>query len=78
MKSYLRSLAAFVLALLLILHSLPSQAQASRVVLAKAHSSSVASQTVKDLHTKKKDPFKKLDSSSRMIPPSTSNPTQNK
>ncbi|PSS18151.1 Tyrosine recombinase [Actinidia chinensis var. chinensis] len=78
MMNYFRSLAAFVLALVLILHFGPRGAQASRLLLAKTPSSAVASQALKDFQPDGKERYKKVDSSFRTIPPSRSNPTQNK
>ncbi|KAE9467948.1 hypothetical protein C3L33_00068, partial [Rhododendron williamsianum] len=76
---YLRSLAAFVLALVLILHSSAGGAQASRLLLAKEQSSSAASQAFHDLQPDgKEDPFKKVGSSLKICPPTGQNPTQNK
>uniref|UniRef100_A0A803KQU5 Uncharacterized protein n=1 Tax=Chenopodium quinoa TaxID=63459 RepID=A0A803KQU5_CHEQI len=45
---------------------------------AQARLLGVSSQTLKHLRSDMKKPFKKVDSSFRMIPPSRSNPTQNK
>ncbi|KAL6996183.1 hypothetical protein U1Q18_006317 [Sarracenia purpurea var. burkii] len=81
MRKSLTVAAAFVLALVLIL-SCPGGTQAStRFLLAKAPYSSVASQALKDLKPDRKDPFNKVEtveSSFQKIPPSKSNPIQNK
>ncbi|KAL2234851.1 UNVERIFIED_CONTAM: hypothetical protein Sindi_1217300 [Sesamum indicum] len=70
-------MAAFVLVLLLVmrLNYLP-RAKATRMRPLVASPSS--SQTLKDLHDREKSPYKKMKSSFRRIPPSRSNPTQNK
>ncbi|XAR49827.1 hypothetical protein NMG60_11003980 [Bertholletia excelsa] len=78
MKSFSRSVAALAVAIILILLSWSTQAQASRLLLMKAHSSSGASQSHKELRVDSKNPYKRLGSSFRTIPPSRSNPTQNK
>ncbi|KAK4354546.1 hypothetical protein RND71_026740 [Anisodus tanguticus] len=85
MKCHSRILAAFVLALILILHSGPNLAQAARFVFSKQQSSSETlpsstSQTLKvhEHGSEKQPPLKKVKSSFRRIPRSRSNPTQNK
>ncbi|KAK4373814.1 hypothetical protein RND71_004491 [Anisodus tanguticus] len=84
MKWYSRILAAFVLALILILHSETNPAQASRFVFSKQQSSSetLPSSTWQTLkvheHGSEKQTLKKVKSNFRRIPRSRSNPTQNK
>ncbi|MCD7450961.1 hypothetical protein HAX54_009109 [Datura stramonium] len=80
MKSHSRILAAFVLALLLILSSESNAAHAARFLSNKEHPSkkTSTSQTLKGLQANQKKPFKKVDSSFRRIPPSRWNPIQNK
>ncbi|KAK4361740.1 hypothetical protein RND71_016981 [Anisodus tanguticus] len=80
MKSHSRILAAFVLALLLILSSESNAGHAARFLVSKEHPSTKTStsQPLKGLHTNQKKPFKKVDSSFRRIPPSRWNPIQNK
>ncbi|KAL5822256.1 hypothetical protein ACOSQ3_020162 [Xanthoceras sorbifolium] len=84
MKAYSIALAVLVLLLSLILSTWLNRAQAEgRPVPQQVRSSSLSSmasssQAFKDLQADKKHPFKKVDSSFRRIPPSTSNPTQNK
>ncbi|KAK4736256.1 hypothetical protein R3W88_010517 [Solanum pinnatisectum] len=77
MKSHSRILAAFVLALLLILSSESNATHAARFLSNKEHPSPKTT-TLKGLHAKQKKPFKKVDSSFRRIPPSRWNPIQNK
>uniref|UniRef100_A0A7N2LL60 Uncharacterized protein n=1 Tax=Quercus lobata TaxID=97700 RepID=A0A7N2LL60_QUELO len=79
MKAWSRALAALTMALSLILSFLPNGYQANARPLTQPPSFSVSSsQALKDLQGKRKIPDKQLDSSFRKIPPSTSNPTQNK
>jgi hypothetical protein len=79
MKIWSRALAALIVALSLILSSWPNGYQANARPLTQASSFSVSSpQAFKDLQRESKKPYKQLDSSFRKIPPSTSNPTQNK
>ncbi|XP_052183727.1 uncharacterized protein LOC127795842 [Diospyros lotus] len=79
MKSCSRSVAAFALALVLILLSWPNGAETARLLLKKAQTSAmVSSQALKDLQEGRRDPFRKVESSFRRIPPSRSNPKQNK
>ncbi|KAI8529742.1 hypothetical protein RHMOL_Rhmol12G0248900 [Rhododendron molle] len=89
-SSYSRSLAAFVLAILLILHSWPrSGAQASRVLLttttkqdsssSSSSSSSSTSTQVLDVQLQGNQSATYMKASTaRGIPPSGANPTQNK
>lgn len=75
---------AFVLALVLILQALSCHGtEAGRLLQNKTPSSTTttasSSQALKGLHEKQQNPFKKAaDSSVRQIPPTRSNPTQNK
>ncbi|XP_059302969.1 uncharacterized protein LOC132055260 [Lycium ferocissimum] len=80
MKSHSRILAAFVLALLLILSSESNAAHAARFLISKEYPSAKTStsQTLNGLHANQKKPYKKVDSSFRRIPPSRWNPIQNK
>lgn len=85
MKGWSRVLAALALSLSLLLSSLPYGGPAAARPLAKTLSSSASrsstassSQAIKDLQADKKNSYKQVDSCFRKIPPSTSNPTQNK
>lgn len=83
MKAWSRFLAALALTISLILSSLSCESRAEARAISKGHSSppsktASASQAVKDLQTKKKTPYKQVGSCFRRIPPSASNPTQNK
>ncbi|KZV43466.1 hypothetical protein F511_09909 [Dorcoceras hygrometricum] len=87
MKPYLRMsmLATYILALVLILHFHRHEAQAARVTkelketqIPSSAGVNPSSQALKDLQVKEKNPYKKVKSSFRAIPPSRSNPTQNK
>ncbi|KAL4584496.1 hypothetical protein LXL04_009099 [Taraxacum kok-saghyz] len=79
MDSHSKTMAAFFLALIFILASWSSGVQATRLLSRDVSFSSPSSEsTMKDLHATKKKPFKKVKSSFRRIPPSRSNPTQNK
>nr|GMC77396.1 Tyrosine recombinase [Ipomoea batatas] len=76
-----RKLAAFLLTVALLLQFCTSQTDAARVLSKKAHSSpgtmassSSSSETLKG----GEEALKNVDSSLRKIPPSRSNPTQNK
>ncbi|XWS16100.1 hypothetical protein CRYUN_Cryun34aG0056600 [Craigia yunnanensis] len=83
MKAY--TLAPTVLTLLLsvLLSTWVNKAQVEARPIRQGHSSSVSSngsssQALGDLQAEKKNPQKQVDSSFRRIPPSTSNPIQNK
>ncbi|KAJ9190476.1 hypothetical protein P3X46_001674 [Hevea brasiliensis] len=84
MKAYSTALTALALLLLISLSGWLNRSQAEGRPLSQAPSSSSASsmastsQAFRDLPVAENNPFKKLDSSFRRIPPSTSNPTQNK
>ncbi|GFP92495.1 hypothetical protein PHJA_001393700 [Phtheirospermum japonicum] len=73
---------SFLLAIMLVFHSHMQEAQAIRTLMAKtripASTIPSASQSLKNLHVKEKNPFKKEKTSVPRIPPSRSNPTQNK
>ncbi|KAI5594275.1 hypothetical protein Peur_020730 [Populus x canadensis] len=82
MKSYSRALAALALLLSLLLSAWLNKAQAEGRSLAPPSTTSVSSkastsQAFRDLQANK-NPFKKIGSSFRRIPPSNSNPRQNK
>lgn len=81
MNSQCRIVHALVLAFLLILHGWPNATEAARGLGMKGHSApgttlplSSQNAVIKGSH----EPFKRVDSSFRRIPPSRSNPTQNK
>ncbi|PON78275.1 Transmembrane protein [Trema orientale] len=84
MKAWSRFLAALALSVSLILSSWSCGSRAEARSITKGHLSSASktassSQAVKDLQTKSKEtPYKQVGSCFRRIPPSTSNPTQNK
>ncbi|KAH7546990.1 hypothetical protein FEM48_Zijuj01G0259600 [Ziziphus jujuba var. spinosa] len=85
MKGWSRVLAALAISLSLLLSSLPYGGRATARPLAKMLSSSASrssaassSKSFKDLQADRKNPYKQVDSCFRRIPPSTSNPTQNK
>ncbi|KAJ6947095.1 hypothetical protein NC651_001708 [Populus alba x Populus x berolinensis] len=83
MKAYSVALAALALLLSLLLSAWLNKAQAEGRPLAPPSSISVSSkastsQTFRGSQVDKKNPFKKVGSSFRRIPPSTSNPIQNK
>ncbi|CAL8130830.1 unnamed protein product [Prunus armeniaca] len=83
MKTWSRVLAALALALSMVLSTWPDIATAQARPLTSASASKKAasassSQGLEDLEAKKKNPYKQVGSSFRRIPPSTSNPTQNK
>ena len=83
MKAWSRVLAAIALSISLILSSLPCGSRAVARPIAKGQSSSASktassSQAAGDLKASRKTPYKQLGSCFRRIPPSTSNPTQNK
>lgn len=75
-------MATLLLALVLILHSSMQGAEAARFLMEERRLSTsateVPSQTLEKLHEKEKNPYKKEKSSFRRVPPSRSNPTQNK
>nr|GMC78041.1 Tyrosine recombinase [Ipomoea batatas] len=77
-----RKLAAFLLTVALLLQFCTSQTDAARVLSKKAHSSpgTMASSSSSSSETLKggEEALKNVDSSLRKIPPSRSNPTQNK
>ncbi|CAK7356437.1 unnamed protein product [Dovyalis caffra] len=82
MKAYSIALAALALLLSLLLFPWLNKAQAEGRPLAPPSSTSVSSkastsQTFRDLQADR-NPFKKVGSSFRRIPPSASNPIQNK
>ncbi|KAL7100321.1 hypothetical protein ACP275_09G139400 [Erythranthe tilingii] len=82
MKSHLSITASFLIVLVLVLNSHVQESQAIRVLLANTQNpvSTVksSSQSLEGLHSKEKNPYKKEKSSYRRVPPSRSNPTQNK
>ncbi|KAJ4827601.1 hypothetical protein Tsubulata_026407 [Turnera subulata] len=84
MKAYSMALAVLALLLSLVLSAWINRAQAEGRPVKSPASFSVSDKTstsqhaTKDLRVDKKNPFKKAESSFRRIPPSTSNPTQNK
>lgn len=81
MNSQCRIIKALVLAFLLILHALPNGAEAARILGTKLHSaatSTLPSSSQNALIKGSHEPYKRVDSSARRIPPSRSNPTQNK
>ncbi|XP_022886807.1 uncharacterized protein LOC111402678 [Olea europaea var. sylvestris] len=81
MRFHLRMMISLVLALVLILQSHLHEAQGARLMTeTKASSKSIDSSTqaFRSLHPDEKNPFKKVKSSFRKVPPSRSNPTQNK
>ncbi|KAG8643171.1 hypothetical protein MANES_11G012400v8 [Manihot esculenta] len=85
MKRYSTILAALALLLTIFLSGWPNKAQAEGRPIPQASSSSTStsfmastSQAFRDIPVAEKNPFKQVDSSFRKIPPSTSNPTQNK
>ncbi|KAJ4834583.1 hypothetical protein Tsubulata_040729, partial [Turnera subulata] len=80
MKAYSMALAVLALLLSLVLSAWINRAQAEgRPVKSPASFKTSTSQhATMDLRADKKNPFKKVESSFRRIPPSTSNPTQNK
>ncbi|XVF27155.1 hypothetical protein REPUB_Repub14bG0082200 [Reevesia pubescens] len=85
MKAYTLALTVLTLLLSVLLSAWVNKAQAEARPIPQAHSSSVSSngkgsssQALGDLQADKKKPQKQVDSSFRKIPPSTSNPIQNK
>ncbi|KAL1564756.1 hypothetical protein AAHA92_07058 [Salvia divinorum] len=78
MKSNLSVVASLLLALVLILHSNVQGARAGRSLLERERAPTSATQSLKGLDVKQKIPYKKEKSSFRRVPPSRSNPTQNK
>ncbi|XP_062155528.1 uncharacterized protein LOC133863555 [Alnus glutinosa] len=79
MKAWCRALAAITVALSLISLFWPNGAQAHARPFPHAPPfSESSSQALKDLQADRKNPDKQLDSCFRRIPPSTSNPIQNK
>ncbi|KAB2613150.1 hypothetical protein D8674_035466 [Pyrus ussuriensis x Pyrus communis] len=84
MKRWSRILAALALAISMIFSTWPNIATAEARPLASASAAaskaafSTLSQVLKDLEAGKKNPNKQIGSSFRRIPPSTSNPTQNR
>ncbi|XP_044497113.1 uncharacterized protein LOC123219305 [Mangifera indica] len=78
MKPYSIAMAYVLLLLSVILSTWLSRAQVEARPIREVSTMPSSSQALKDLQTDKKYPFKKVDSSFRRIPPSTSNPTQNK
>ncbi|KAJ4717703.1 Transmembrane protein [Melia azedarach] len=81
MKAYSIALAALVLMLSLILSTWLNKAQAEGRPMASSSSVSAmapSSQAFENLHRDEKHPFEKVNSSFRRIPPSISNPIQNK
>ncbi|KAL9314972.1 hypothetical protein ACSQ67_020424 [Phaseolus vulgaris] len=77
MKSWFPALAAFALTLSLLLLTWSTRATAEVFPTIQVHSWP-SSQTSSSLHAHRKNLSKQLDSSFRRIPPSKSNPTQNK
>ncbi|KAM1461987.1 hypothetical protein ACFX1Q_046165 [Malus domestica] len=86
MKRWSRIQAALALAISMIFSTWPNIATAEARPLASASASAAASkaafstlsQVLKDFEADKKNPNKQIVSSFRRIPPSTSNPTQNR
>ncbi|CAN6701359.1 unnamed protein product [Malus baccata var. baccata] len=82
MKRWSRIQAALALAIAMIFSTWPNTATAEARPLASAAASKAAfstlSQVLKDFEADKKNPNKQIGSSFRRIPPSTSNPTQNR
>ncbi|KAL1534204.1 hypothetical protein AAHA92_30414 [Salvia divinorum] len=78
MKSNLSVLASLILALALILHTNVQGARAGRSLLERVRASTSATESLQGLDAKQKNPYKKEKSSFRRVPPSRSNPTQNK
>ncbi|MFS7981149.1 hypothetical protein Hanom_Chr10g00947591 [Helianthus anomalus] len=67
----------FLAMLLVVLVSCPNRVQ-GRLMPKTANLASSTSQTLDHLHARANEPFKKVKSSFRSIPPSGSNPIQNK
>lgn len=82
MRNYCRVMFTLLFAFSLFLSFLPNRAQARGfpplTQVPSSSSNSSSSQIVKDLQADKKSPLKHVNSSFRKIPPSTSNPIQNK
>ena len=78
MKLNLSVVASLLLALALILHSNVQGARAGRFLLERGRASTSATESLQGLDAKQKNPYKEEKSSFRRIPPSRSNPTQNK
>ncbi|XVE51776.1 hypothetical protein DITRI_Ditri02bG0068300 [Diplodiscus trichospermus] len=83
MKANTLALTVLTLLLSVLLPTWVNKAQAEARQIRQAHSSSVSSkgsssQALGDLQGEEKNPQKQVDSSFRRIPPSTSNPIQNK
>ncbi|KZV27540.1 hypothetical protein F511_04591 [Dorcoceras hygrometricum] len=76
MKPRLRMLFTYVLALALVLRLCGHRA--ARATRLPSGSVGGTSRTLRDLHVKGKHPYKMLNLSRRIIPPTGSNPTQNK
>ncbi|KAG6668987.1 hypothetical protein I3843_01G203500 [Carya illinoinensis] len=78
MKSWSRALAALTFALSLLSFLWPGGAGDNRPLTQGSSFSGSSSQALKDLQGDRKNPYKQVDSCFRKIPPSTSNPIQNK
>ncbi|XP_018850556.1 uncharacterized protein LOC109013067 [Juglans regia] len=79
MKAWSRAMAALTFALSLLSLLWPGGAKGDNRQLTKGSSfSGSSSQALKDLQGDRKNPYKQVDSCFRKIPPSTSNPIQNK
>ncbi|KAI3521298.1 hypothetical protein L1887_10760 [Cichorium endivia] len=79
MDSHSKTMAAFFLVLLFLLGSWSTRVQASRLLSRGVDFGTSSSEsTLKGFHANRKEPFKKVKSSFRRIPPSRSNPTQNR
>ncbi|XP_022715374.1 uncharacterized protein LOC111274752 [Durio zibethinus] len=83
MNAHTLALTVLTLLLSVLLSTSVDKAQAEARSIPQAHSSSVptkgsSSQALGDLQANKKIPQKQVDTSVRRIPPSTSNPIQNK
>ncbi|GMH16058.1 hypothetical protein Nepgr_017899 [Nepenthes gracilis] len=78
MKVCNKPMLAFVLALIMVYWFNGAKGRPLLLRRALSSSESSASQALRDLRSRKKDPFVKVDSSFREIPTSSSNPTQNK
>ncbi|GJZ10866.1 hypothetical protein Tco_0545625 [Tanacetum coccineum] len=77
MNSNSKAMVLIILAIVLLIGSSPSGVQGG-LVPKRSDLASSASQTLKDLHAGTKGHFKKVKTSFRRIPPSRSNPIQNK
>ncbi|XWS19992.1 hypothetical protein CRYUN_Cryun31cG0063400 [Craigia yunnanensis] len=83
MKAYTLAFTVLTLLFSVLLSTSANKAQAQARPIRQGHSSSVSSkgsssQALGDLQADKKNLQKQVDSSFRRIPPSTSNPIQNK